>query len=167
MKRYNVMDNGYRYDRVIFWIAFLFILGVIFQIALRNGFSFNETKIYLNCEDPNGCLNPLVENKLHFIERCRQQLRILFFIPLYTTEDCHDTCTESWCTQAVLPPGEYGTPPDPMIARMPALIIAILAVSLLFNHLWHNRGLRPKIQLNLKPSTREKIRRILKRTGGD
>lgn len=160
MKRFNIMDNGYRYDRMIFWCAFLIILSWLFVVAARNDFSFSQTKIFITCKDPHGCMNPLVENENYYLESCQEQLRILFFVPLYTAEDCRDTCTEAWCTQAMLAPGTYGTPPDPWIKHTPALIIAILVVSLLFNHLVHNRGKRLKVQLNLKPETRAKLKRI-------
>lgn len=158
MPRFNIMDNGYRYDKLIFWAAFALVVASVFIVSARNNFDFSNTKIYVECDHPMGCPNPLLN-----IENCQEQLRILFFIPLYTANDCKENCKEAWCTQEILQPGKYGTPPDPLIKYIPAIALTLVILALLANHLIHNRGKKFKVQLNLKPKTREKIKKFFNR----
>lgn len=157
MKRYHITDGGYRYDRLIFWGAIAMILLFLGLIGARHNFDFSTANVYIKCESDNGvhCRNPIYN-----ITECKQQLRILFVIPLYTTKDCTETCTQDWCNWATLPPGEYGTPPDPLMDWIPFVAISLLVLAVLVNHFVHNRGKRPQIQLNLKKETREKIRKF-------
>lgn len=158
MKRYNTTDNGYVYDKFIFWFVMLLTVGGVFLIAARHDFKFSSTYVYIQCKGIQDCPNPLIENDEKYLQDCRQQLRILFFIPLYTTKDCKESCTEDWCNWEMLPPGNYGTPPDPWVENYLYVVLGLILVGIVANHFIHNRGRKFQIQLSLNKKTRDWIK---------
>lgn len=137
MERYRITNKGYKFDKFVFWGAVSLVFLMLIGIMARHNFDFKTTNVYIKCEDPEGCINPLLDKGL---DNCRMRLRVLWSIPLYTTEDCRDTCTGEWCKWEVLPKGEYGTPPDPMLKNAGLYSWGIVILAVLLNHLVHNKG---------------------------
>ena len=111
-------------------------------------FNFDfRPKPYLVCETP--CKNPFFN-----VEKCQQQLTILFFIPLYTTEDCREDPANDWILEENLPAGTYGKPPPKILKMIPWVVVAMFLMGFLLNHFAHNRGSAFDIEI---PITKNRV----------
>lgn len=143
-------DNGYIYDKRIFWGVIAVVLVLIFFVAKDYNFNF-KTSFYFKC-DKFSCKNPLMD-----------QSNMAY--NTFTGYDYKKDCIADWCKQEFLPKGEYGIkPPDSFIFRYFSLIFFLLiAMALVLNHLIHNRGKKPGIKLNLSEKWLEKLRKLGKK----
>lgn len=134
MNRFNTTRRGYKYDKVIFWFVMVITLCLVFYLFNLYSYDFNP-KVYFKCES-NFCDNP------YYTSECKQQLRILFFIPLWTSEDCKDNPEYYWLTEKTIPRGEYGDPPPKnfIFNYIKGIIFLIFIVAFLLNHFAHNKG---------------------------
>lgn len=134
MRWINQTKRGYCYDKRIFWAVFILTTIAILYIFSLNGFDFSVHP-YTKCE------HEICKNPFYGMLDCRHQLRILFFIPLYTTEDCRDDPANAWIQEEFLQKGDYGTPPpDNFLYKYMKYVVVLLFLSaLVINHLIHNR----------------------------
>ena len=141
MKRYRETELGYKFDKVIFLGVFLIVSGFILYIFYINNFDLNP-HLYFNCEQEI-CENPYYKINAE----CKQQLKILWLIPIYTTKDCKEDC--DWCKEQLLFKGEYGTKPNGSFFINNAYIFSffILILGFFINHKIHNKGKKFDIEI--------------------
>ena len=100
---------------------------------------------------------------------CKQRLNILWVIPLYTTQDCRDTCEEEWCKLETLPRGEYGEKPTPLFSYMYPLTFGVIIASLVLNHFLYNKGKKFDVEIPFtkkhKLNLRDAFKRFFKKVG--
>ena len=131
MKRFNTTKRGYKFDKIIFYIIFILVTGFVMFKFYEYNFDFTP-KPYFECKQAF-CKNPLYQSD------CKQQLKILWVIPLYTTRDCKEICV--WCNKEILPKGIYGEKPDDYYMNNLGLFAFFLFMfGMVLNHLLHNRG---------------------------
>lgn len=157
MNRFNVTKNGYKFDKVIFWGSMILIFGLVFYLMDYYNYDFSSTNIYVKCEQE------VCENPLNNIKDCKQQLNILWVIPLYKANDCRQNCEDDWCNWKYLPEGEYGKKPNSLFRYMYPLTFGVIILSLLLNHLIHNRGKKFDIEIPFTKKKRLNIREFLKK----
>lgn len=148
MNRFRTTQLGYRYDKVIFISVMLAFLGIVFYAMLANNFDFS-THPYFKCSYST-CPNPFYRDTIlqeGQLEQCRQELKILWFIPLYTTKDCRENC--DWCHAKLLSKGEYGSKPKAGFIVNNALWIGLgmILLGLILNHMLHNKGKQFDIEI--------------------
>jgi len=142
MNLFRTTESGYRYNQILIYSAFFVILAGFFYVLYLNAFDF-KTNIYIKCDLPF-CENPLVN-----MPECSQELKILWFIPIYKTEDCRASCTEWWCTSPSLPKGEYGKKPSFLQTNFSFIGMAIFLLALVLNHLWFNKGKKVDFEMRI------------------
>lgn len=155
----NKTERGYIYDKRIFWAVFSVVVILILYIFYQHNFDVTPN-IYFKCTQ-SICENPL------YMADCRQQLSILFFIPLYTTDDCKEEPGYEWLKEKYLAQGEYGEPPpsDFLYKGIRMLVLLIILLGLILNHLLHNKGKKFDIEIRVSDKVRinrETIKRWLK-----
>lgn len=148
MKRYHTADNGYKYDRFIFWGLMLVVLGIMFSVFWQYNFNFKE-QFYFNCRGPDPCKNPWASREMHATDFFGRNLKA--------------DCTEAWCNQELLLPGEYGTKPPIILTHFSTIVIALSVLALLLNHFIHNRGKRIGVKPALKEKTWKRIKDSFKK----
>lgn len=134
MSRFYTTTKGYRFDRIIFYVMFglvLMFFGYVFAVENFN----TSTHVYINCKEEY-CQNPLLDPS--FI--CQNELKVLWFIPIYEDKNCMRNCNEEWCEWKYLPRGEYGRKKPPYILAFPWFTLAISIMGIIANHLIHNKG---------------------------
>lgn len=143
MKRFNITKRGYKFDKLIFWVVLIFTISLVIYNFYLHSFDFS-TRAYLNCESPT-CSNP------YYLEKCQQQLKILFFIPLYTTKSCNEDPAYDWLQEKKLARGTYGEPPPQnfLYIYIRIIVLGILILAFLLNHSLHNRGERFDIEIRI------------------
>ncbi len=140
MNRFRETKLGYKYDKLLLSSVFFLFLILIVYILYINSFDFQlHPHIICNMES---CKNPFYE-----LQNCQQTLKILWVIPIYTTEDCRAKC--DWCNLEYLTRGEYGTKPKGGFFINNALLIgfSFILVGLILNHFLHNRGKQFDIEI--------------------
>lgn len=140
MKRFRQTDTGYRHDKIIYAGVFLVFLTLIFYVMFVNKFDFS-THPYFECKTYS-CENPFYE-----MDSCSQQVNILFFIPLYKTQNCKLTC--DWCNQERLGSGIYGEKPKAefLLNYMWVIGFSLIAFGLCLNHFIHNKEKKFDIEI--------------------
>lgn len=146
MKWTKTTKEGYTHDARIYLIGFFTMLLIFFLIAYSHDFD-TMPSVYAECQQTE-CLNP------YYKTECRQQLRILFFVPLYTTKDCTTLPENAWILQETLKRGTYGTPPDPWLKNSWWIMTSILLLSFTLNHYIYNRGKPFDIELTISKKRR-------------
>ena len=124
MERFNKTTQGYRFDKVIFWSAFLIIACIVASQFMIHGFKF---KPYFVCDGilNQTCVNPFYNEgykcTLAFgMKKCNVQ-------------------HEDWMDEPFLPAGEYGEKP----IKTDSFVVAIVGIFLLafgLNHINWNKG---------------------------
>lgn len=134
MTRKYVTNTGYIHDRIIYLTGFFIIVGLIVYILALNNFDFTP-HLYVNCKT-SVCENPLYKAD------CREQLTVLFFIPVYTTNNCAELPEYQWLNEKYLSFGEYGKkPPETFLLKyIKWLAILIVFFSFVANHYIYNKG---------------------------
>jgi len=137
MKRFNITESGYKYDKIIFWGLLFLIIFLVFSIAKENNFDFRQ-KFYFKCDNINGCPNPIVNPNIHIYNE-------------YTGQNYKDSCIEDWCKQEILMMGEYGTPPPDsfLFNHFKLITFTLFIFSFLLNHFVHNMGKVPDIEIKI------------------
>lgn len=163
MNIFNTTERGYRYNKFIFFSVFLITLGLVFYLFYLHNFDFTPSA-YLKC-DYDECKNPL------YGQPCKQRLKILFFIPLYTTGDCSEDPAYNWVSEPYIPRGEYGEPPpEDFLYKHIKLIVALLFIlTFVLNHFLHNRGKKFDLEIRITDKlriNRDFLRRKLKENEG-
>jgi len=155
MKLFNETKKGYRYNKVIIWVALLIVFANIYYVMKLNSFDFS-TKIYFNCEDDQ-CENPLFN-----MNKCSSQLKVLWVIPVYETVDCKETCIEWWCDKEFVPRGEYGEKPPANIGYVLPFSFIIIILALVLNHIFFNKGKKFDLEIRITDKVRINIDDIKK-----
>lgn len=133
-------DNGYIYDKRIFWGVMLLMLLVFTFIAWQNNFDFSY-KFNFKCSGLS-CENTLLESE--------------YYNPA-TKYDFKADCKDEWCKVEKLAPGFYGEK-EPFLYKMFVPLFIILVIGGLFmNHNIHNKGKNVGIKLALPDSLWKKI----------
>lgn len=148
MERFNVTKRGYKYDKIIFWVVMLVTIGLVLYNFAYYNFDFTP-RVHFVCSAVE-CPNP------YFLQDCKQQLTILFVIPIYTTKDCSTLEGYEWIKEEKLPYGEYGDPePDNFFYRnVPIIVFVCFLLAFLLNHFFHNRGRKFDIEIRISKKTR-------------
>ena len=145
MKHFTVCDNGYKYDKRIFWVVKAGVIFLVFLVAYQLDFKFNY-KFYYECNDYL-CNNPLMDQEIkNSVTNYNYKLQ----------------CTEPWCNLAQLPRGVYGTKPPWAIKNFLWVTLWLVFIGLVSNHLSYNWGKVPSIKLNLSDKTLNKIKKIIR-----
>lgn len=137
----NRTKRGYTYDKRIFWFVIMFTVVAVMYVFWNNNFDFTPN-LYFECHSAR-CENPF------FLSECKQRLTVLFFIPLYTSQDCSIEPEYWWLQERFLPKGTYGTPPpnDFFYTHIKKIVFLVFAMALLLNHLVHNKGVPFDIEI--------------------
>lgn len=144
--------SGYIYDKRIFWGVIVICLVIMLYIFNQYGWNFKQ-QFYFKCEGLNACANPMRDRNLHIYNS-------------YTGQNFKNDCTDGWCNQEFLLPGEYGTKPPGGIFKYFKLIVVLLSIfALLLNHAIHNKGKRFSVKLNIPDKWLDKLRKLGKRLG--
>lgn len=119
MSFFQETKDGYRYDKRIFWGAFIIVLIACFSLLYKYNFDIDK-KLYVKCP-ADVCDNPVLNDP-----------KLLKY------------CTEDWCKQKTLSMGEYGVKPvnDPLINSFPLFVFIVMGLTIPINHIIHNRGKR-------------------------
>jgi len=138
MSRYKTQQNGYRFDKFIFWGFTLFCIIIVGSLIYINGI---ESQPYFKCKIAE-CPNPFYSELTH---KCSYAFG---FIKCKIKHD-------SWMDKKLLPKGEYGkkNPYD----NFSLMLFSGLILAFILNHLIHNRG-KPIMLDNIK-----KLERRLKK----
>ena len=149
-------DSGYIYDGRIWWSYFIILLICIVSVMASNRFDF-ALHPYAVCEQPV-CNNPF-----YMMPECKEQLRILWVIPLYTSPDCRASC--DWCNQTTLQKGVYGEKPKAAWLLNNLWFISIIGMMGCFwvNHILHNRGKKFDIELVVTKNKRISLVKWIKK----
>jgi len=141
MKRFNPTQTGYRYDRLIFLLVLIMIIGLVLWVMAANSFDFGLHP-YFNCKE-DICLNPYTQIQ----GDCTQSLKVLWFIPLYTTDDCRKQC--DWCNYPTLTRGIYGSRPklEFLLNNMFYIALLLIVIGFVLNHYFHNKGIPFDIEI--------------------
>jgi len=140
MKRFRITDQGYKFDKLIFFGIFVMVLSLVLFVMYSNEFNF-DLHPYVICTGET-CKNPYYD-----LIDCKQTLKILWSIPIYTTKDCRIDC--DWCNQEFLTYGEYGTKPKNgfLLNNLAWIGILLMFFGLLMNHILHNKGNKFDIEI--------------------
>lgn len=120
MERYKITSKGYRFDKVIFYLANFYILLILSVTILKYGLAF---KPYINCITDT-CENPFMN---------KNSYGCTFGFGLF---DC-EIQKEEWMKNKILLRGEYGTPP-PNFNWFYITVFSALLVAFSLNHIIHN-----------------------------
>lgn len=150
MNRFNICDNGYRYDKAIFWSIIGLVSLLFFFVAYDSGFNF-EPKFYFKC-DSDICINPIADGSAKAYN-------------VFTGKEV--ICSYEWCNKEYLWRGEYGYPPKQIYTIFPYVAFFMLFLGLLLNHGVHNRGIRPSVKLAIPQRLKENIKRLMTENGKD
>ena len=153
MKRFRITNTGYKIDKLLFSIIMLLLFSGLFRLAYSQNFDFTP-KFYIKCTNPLGCDNPFFNERNEY----KQTLNILFFIPIHTTKDAKENCIFDWCDDKTIPPGEYGTPQPPIFKYIYLITFVLIGLSILLNHLIHNR--KKKFNLGLIEFWKAELKKI-------
>lgn len=126
--RWKTTKQGYKFDKLIFNIAFWLLIGYLFSIAYSMNFDFS-VQIYFKCDNNISCENP-------YYDRANIRTDNLFI-------NVDNICIEDWCYQEMLPSGfEYGSKNPPILLRLAWPVTWLLIIlSLLINHfMYNNKG---------------------------
>lgn len=134
MNRFNITKNGYKFDKVITWIGFAFIILIFLFVAYKQNFDFSN-KLYYKCEGFEMCKNPYKN-----IQCDRAWLY---------GDDCLIKCNEDWCKLDMLPPGTYGEQKPPYMSYISLAFFLIFLGVFIANHLIHNKGKPFDIEIKL------------------
>jgi len=150
MKVLHTTDNGYIYDKRIFWS--IIILAALSIAFLSNAYGLDlKPRFYFKCESYDGvCENPV------YYGNCEYGFK---------TVPCRELCPEDWCKQKLLGPGEYGEqqPKNILLSHFELIFILMVILGLLLNHFIHNRGKIPNIKLNVSEKIWQKIKEKAKK----
>ena len=139
MNFFNITKRGYKFDKRIFWAAMILIFSTIFLIMWTYKFDFSLHP-YFNCKFA------FCENPYYKMDSCSQELKILWVIPLYKTQDCRINC--KWCNLETLTLGEYGERPNNFLFNNMSLIsFIIILIAFGVNHLIHNKGRKFDVEI--------------------
>ena len=144
MKIYQIADNGYKFDKRIFWSAMLIMVGAFLYVAADNNFNLRY-QFYYECEAVR-CKNP-------FMDQAFQMWNT------YTDYDYKTDCVDPWCKQKWLNRGVYGKRQPLLFNYFTPLSFGLVILGLLLNHLIHNKGKQPSLKFNLSDRTRDKFRK--------
>lgn len=144
LKIFQVCDNGYKYDRRIFWAIMGIIVLSVFFFAYSQDFDFSY-KFYYNCDEPI-CNNPYSENTTWYNS---------------VTGEKH-YCTDDWCNRKLLERGEYGHKTPFFMQYFPPGTVLLVICGLLLNHFIHNKGKRPSIKPAIPDKIWNKLKEIVK-----
>jgi len=122
MKIFIKSENGYRFNRLLFFIP-IFILIIIFLFLCVDGGMV--THPYVVCEQLI-CSNPLHGE----LPECDG-----FYCPPIV-------CEEEWCEQEFLTYGEYGKTSPPIAKNFMMVGFFLILLSFIFNHVFYNRNVK-------------------------
>jgi len=142
---YKITEKGYIYDKRIFWGAMVLIIAFFFLIAYKNDFSL-KYEFTLECKPGDPCGNPLAEEDY-------------FIYNSITGKDYKKDCTAQWCNEELLPTGKYGKKPDRFYYYFTPFCIALVVLGLLLNHLLHNKGKKPDLELNISKRWKDSLKK--------
>lgn len=109
--------NGYIIDRRIFLLLMVVIISLTIYGFSRYDWNF-EQKIYLSCDSPTPCQNPLYER-----------------------------CSEWYCQEQLIPAGfEYGEKPDSFFMNFNMYVLLLVIVAFVLNHIIHNRNFELNVE---------------------
>lgn len=148
MNFYQVCDNGYKYDRRIFWGVMGILVTIFMALAYQNNFNL-DYQFYFKC-DQYSCLNPIMDPNS-------------FQYNSITGQDNKAYCTASWCNELYLPRGEYGKSRPWIFKNFETIAILLVLAGLVLNHVIHNRGITPSVKLAIPDKWNKKLREIKKR----
>jgi len=154
MKRYRETETGYKFDKLLFIGVFLIFMGIVFYTMLVNKFDFS-THPYFECHDV------ICKNPFYSMTECKQQISILFVIPLYKTEDCKLTC--EWCNQEYLSSGIYGEKPKAgfLLNYMWLIGLILIGIGLALNHFIHNKNKPFDIEIVFTEKKKLNLRKLI------
>lgn len=111
-------DNGYVFDRRIFYVCIAVILALGGWYIISHDVS--PMQAYLHC--PENAMGGKCDN------------------PFY------GTCKDEYCLMSTIPAGyTYGTPPDNFYINFGMYTIGLIVLSLFINHFVHNRKFNMKM----------------------
>jgi len=126
--RWKTTKKGYKFDKVIFQIAFWLIMIFLFCIVASYDFDFS-LNLYYKCDQQVPCENPFYNATLSTNNL------------LYKGKNITDICPYAWCTSHYLPPGfEHGKPPNLLFRLVWPVTLILCILALVFNHFIHNRN---------------------------
>lgn len=132
MNRFNITENGYKYDKLLFYGFFIIVLSVVGYLLYESDFDFNP-KVYFNCDNPFGqCENPFYDG----------QYRVTLFGEMKYFRDLPNC---EWCGEKYLGVGEYGEKEKPFIKNILYYILLGVVALLILNHFLHNKGKMPEL----------------------
>lgn len=141
MKIFHVCDNGYKYDRRIFWGVLGIALLLFSFTAYLEGFNFSY-KFHFVCED-SICDNPYSD-----VMASRNSVTGHKYL-----------CSEEWCKEPILTKGEYGKGPPWLLLNFNWILILMVIAGLILNHFIHNKGKIPSIKPNISDKHWNKIKK--------
>lgn len=144
----NKTHSGYIFDKRFFYIYLALTLILILSQMYAHNFDFSAHPYFI-C-DASECRNPFYNSD------CRMQLRVLFFIPLYTTPDCKNDPRYTWINSPILEKGIYGdAPPENFLFKYMIVIVILMGLFiLLINHFLHNKGKKFDLELRISDTKR-------------
>ena len=140
MKKFHITEDGYIYDKRIFWGILILLVVIIGGLYVRDGM---DRRISFICESPQGCINPLFESE--------------YYNPI-TKENYLAGCVGEWCTSEHLAPGVYGEPAPPIYKFFGLFVFCMIAFGLILNHYVHNKGKKISLKINLPDSWNKRIK---------
>lgn len=130
-------DNGYTFDRRIFWgVMFIWLLLIVV-----NGFYFNWDFNYhpnIQCDRPEGCKNPLLEEGVVISDQV--------------------VCKDMWCEEKYLQ-GFNGTPLPWFYTDFTLICIVTLFLGFVINHRIWNKGK----MIGFRPTVPDKVWEAMKK----
>ena len=151
--------KSYKHDARIYLLGFAIVISIFLYTAYDHGFDTRPIP-YAKC-GADICQNP------YYGQPCKQQVRILFFIPLYTSQDCTTKEENSWLTQKNLTRGTYGRPPSPMLRYSWGIMFCVLFLTFFANHYTHNKGRPFDIELTVSKKHRYSLTKLWKTKKGE
>ena len=124
--------KGYRFDKLIFNVAFYVILAFLFWCCVSVNFDF----YYFSCPEKAGSLQgqKFALNGITLDDNLPGLCKNPFYKPF------------SWRNQEYLTPGEYGTRPGVLFTEAPMISFIILIIAFLINHLIYNRKFSENVE---------------------
>lgn len=143
MKFKTITENGYTFDRRIFWGVIGLCLLVILLIGYKENFNF-KYHFYFECKKEM-CPNPMLDYKIN------NQV---------TNYDYKQQCTEAWCTAPFITRGVYGKKPIAILKFYPYIVWGLVLLGLSGNHFIHNRGKKFGLTLNVPDKWKRKAKEL-------
>ena len=122
MKIFNTMENGYRFNKLIFLSVMGILISTLLINLMSNGY---EQHPYLICSSDN-CENPFATSTPY----CNG----IYCPPI--------KCDEDWCTREYLTRGEYGQKPGFIQTNFKPIAFSLFILSFILNHLIYNRKVK-------------------------